>query len=259
MIASITRRQSLSALLASFGIACSPPSVASNDGERVEARADEDLLDDHIVFEDSVDAAFETILPAERDAAGRVTVPGAREAGAGRLLESEGFGLFALAQGFVPKVSDRALAIIEQTGPAIRAALNVELDVLASARRPLVAFADLPAKLREEILGAALDDPTRAGPMLLVRAACLTAYLGAVTSDVGLRAVGFPPFEDFANGRAVSGYPRTRSGRLVDAANEDLLALAAHGDLDDYTFDRAPEPTPEEDLSAIVNAAGDLV
>ena len=224
---SITRRQSLAALLASFGVACAPPSVGSNGGtrnERVDPRADEDLLDDDVTFEDSVDAAFETLLPAERDASGTVTVPGAREAGAGRVLETEGFGLFALAQGFVPKVSERALAIIEQTGPALRAALNAELDVLASAKRPLVAFAHLPAKLREEILGAVLDDPTRAGPMLLVRAACFTAYLGAVTSDVGLRAVGFPPFEDFAKGRAVSGYPRTRSGRLVDAAWPALLA-----------------------------------
>lgn len=193
----MTRRQSLVTVFTSFAsvgawsvigtsIGCSPSSSRDGAG-RIEPRVDEDLLDDDVTFEDAVDAAFETILPAERDADGKLTVPGAREAGAGRVLETEGFGLYALAQGFVPRVADRAIALIEQTGPSVRAAINVELDLLASAKRPLVAFKDLPAKLREEIIDAALDDGenARAGAMQLVRAACFTAWLGAVTSDVG--------------------------------------------------------------------------
>ena len=51
--------------------------------------------------------------------------------------------------------------------------------------------------------------------MWVVRSACFVAYLGAAYSDVGLREIGFPPFENLADGLAVSGYPRTRTGRLI--------------------------------------------
>ena len=58
--------------------------------------------------------------------------------------------------------------------------------------------------------------------------------------------------------RAVSGYPRTRSGRTVDAAHENLAQLAAAHDLDDYTFNLAPAPTPGDDLTLLIDANGDL-
>jgi hypothetical protein len=94
--------------------------------------------------------------------------------------------------------------------------------------------------------------------MLVLRAACFTSFLGAIDSDAGLRAVGFPAFEDMAAGIAVSGYPRTRDGRLIDAETEDLDALARAGELDDYTYNLQPEPTPGDDLSLVINADGDL-
>ncbi len=216
-----------------------------------------------LVFVDSVDAAFETLLPAERDANGVVVSPGAREAGADRVLATEGFGLLALAQGYAPGVPERVITLLKRSGNAFRVAANAELDALASLRRPLVPFRDLSASQRHEIALAALDDPAHdpahRATLLILRAACFSAYLGAVTSDVGLHAVGFPKFEDWETRLAVSGYPRTKSGRLLDAERDDLAALAAKGDLDDYTFNREPAATVGDDLSAVVDANGDLV
>jgi hypothetical protein len=89
----------------------------------------------------------------------------------------------------------------------------------------------------------------------IVRVVAFVAYLGAPYSDAGLVAVGFPPYEDFASGLAVSGYPRTNSGRLVDAASEDLAALAKKGELDDYTYDERRGPFA---VAVGLDARGDL-
>jgi hypothetical protein len=140
-----------------------------------------------------------------------------------------------------------------------RAALNAELAVLAARERPLTAFRDLPRATQERIVTEAFDDDARRPLMLVARAACFLAFLGAITNDVGLRYAGFPPFESFADGLAVSGYPRTKSGRLVDASKEDLPSLAAKGDLDDYTYNRAPALTAGDDLSTVLDADGDLL
>ncbi len=256
----LSRRESLLAFAVALATGCAPRSENGFVPKDWEPRSsDADAIDTDLTFADSVDAAFETILPAERDAQGRVVVPGAREAGADRVLSTEGFGLYALAQGFVPGLPDRVVSLLERAGDAFRIAANAELDALAALRRPLVAFRDLPADLREEVLAGAFDDPARKGTVLVLRAAVFAAYLGAITSDVGLRAVGFPKFEDWSAHLAVSGYPRTKKdGRLLDPAKDDLAAIAQKGDLDDYTYALAPEPTPGDDLSLVLDANGDL-
>lgn len=255
----LTRREALLALAAAVAAGCAPRPEEFTPRDWEPRSSDQDAIDTDLVFADSVDAAFETILPAERDAQGRVVVPGAREAGADRVLSTEGFGLFALAQGFVPGLPDRAVALLRQAGDAFRIAANAELDALAALRRPLTAFRDLPADLRHEVLTGAFDDPARKGTVLVIRAAAFAAYLGAITSDVGLRAVGFPKFEDWNAHLAVSGYPRSKKdGRLLDPTKDDLSAVAARGELDDYTFGIAPEPTPGDDLSLVIDENGDL-
>ena len=211
---------------------------------------------------DDVDALCDVLLPTERNPAGEVLSPGAREADVDGALRIEDFVALATAQGLLPPLPDvdvRRFAVDLHAKEAFRALLNTELGVLASRHRPLTAFRDLPRELQEAIVEEAFDDEAQRPLLLVMRAACFLAFLGAVTNDVGLRAVGFPPFEDFADGRAVSGYPRTKSGRLVDVAKEDLRKLAAKGDLDDYTYNRDPAPTSGDDLSTVLDAAGDLL
>lgn len=241
-----SRREALELFVLAASLAmtagCSDAALPKVSREGARQTPDSEL-DEDATFEDNVDAAFESILPAERDASGKVIVPGAREAGAGRVLSEQGFGLFALAVGFVPTLPPRIVSLLEDAGDAFRDAVNVELDLLAAARRPLTAFRDLDPALREEVVAAAFDDDGVRPSMLLVRAACFTAYLGAVTSDVGLRAVGFPAFENWDDGIAVSGYPRKTTTGAVD----------------DYTYARDPDPTAGDDLTAVVDAAGDLV
>jgi hypothetical protein len=187
-----------------------------------------------------------------------VISPGAREAGVDHVLDGENLLRAAVGLGLLPRLAEATLALFDDFAAEARALLNRELDALATVERPLSSFAHLPLETRERIVESALDDD-RLRPLLLgARAACFLALLGAITSDVGLTAIGFPPFEDFAGRRAVSGYPRTPSGRLIDAAHEDLVALANMGQLDDYTFNRAPDPTSGDDLSAIVDGNGDL-
>jgi hypothetical protein len=202
---------------------------------------------------------MDTLLPEERDAAGARVSPGARDVGAGALLDVPHFLQLAMARGLVGPLPAQTVTRLEALGDAgFRPWLNRDLDVLAFARRPLTPFRELPAQTREQIVLAAFDDPLRRSGFLVVRAACFTAFLGGVSSDAGLVFVGHPPFEDLAGGLAVSGYPRTTRGRLVDAEREDLAALAARGELDDYTENRAPAATAGEDLSKILDANGDL-
>jgi hypothetical protein len=252
------RRDAFFLFGAAIIVGCNSSSARNEDAGPSRPRPDEEPLDNSLQYADNVDAVFDILLPAERDANGVITAPGARETGAGKVLAMEGFGLYALAQGFVPDLPGRVVDLLTRAGDAFRAAVNADLDLLAFARRPLVSFRSLPGTLREEIVAAAFDDPTQRSAMLLLRAAVFTAYLGGIGSDDGLRAVGFPPFEDLDGGLAVSGYPRTASGRLIDAEKEDLTALAERNDLDDYTYDRAPAPTPNDDLSNVIGPGGDL-
>lgn len=210
-------------------------------------------------FADDVAALCDVLLPTELDASGKVLSPGAREADVDGALRLEDFVALASSQGILPPFAEADLRRFEGATGVLRAAMNGELALLAARERPLTAFRDLPRVDQERIVRDAFDDDALRPLLLVARAACFLAFLGAVTTDVGLRYVGFPPFESFEDGLAVSGYPRTRSGRLVDATKEDLAALAGKGDLDDYTYNRAPAPTPGDDLSKILDANGDLV
>jgi hypothetical protein len=187
-------------------------------------------------YSDGVDALCDVLLPAEHDGSGKLLSVGAREAGVARVIS---------------RFSD--------LGAAFRETLNRALDAAALVQKPLTKFQDLPRALQEAAVDQAFDDPAQKTALLVVRAACMTAYLGAVENDAGLQDVGFPPFESFADGLAVRGYPRTKSGRLVDATTESLAQLDADGDLDDYTYNREPEPTPGDDLSNVLDANGDLL
>lgn len=209
-------------------------------------------------FADAVDASLDVFLPAERDDSGKVVSPGALEAGAGDLLALDDFARLAAARGLLAPFPEDVLALLDQGSAVFRAALNTELDVLATWQRPLTGFRDLPRWLQEAAIDDGMGD-ARVRPMLEVaRVAAFLAFLGAVRSDVGLVAIGYPPFEDHADGLAVSGYPRTFAGRLVDAETEDLDALAASGELDDYTYNQAPAATGGVDLDDVLDARGDL-
>ncbi|MDB4935929.1 MAG: hypothetical protein JWP87_2901 [Labilithrix sp.] len=259
----ITRREALSRLLglgvlASTGCApstgdASAPAIAlpaQVPGEEVAARSR---------YADDVDALCDVLLPTELDASGKVLSPGAREADVDGALRIEDFVAIASAQGILPALADADVRRLSGGADAFRAVLNAELAVLAARHRPLAAFRDLPRAVQEQIVVDAFDDDAQRPLVLVARAACFVAFLGAVTNDIGLRAVGFPAFESFEDGLAVSGYPRTKSGRLVDASTEDLARLAGKGDLDDYTYNRAPAPTPGDDLTTVLDASGDLL
>lgn len=209
-------------------------------------------------YTDSVDALCDVLLPAEHDEAGTVVRPGAREARADRVLDADGFVTLAVALGLVPIVPEAARLAIGGSGDTLRSFLGAGLDALAALEVPLTSFRDLPRGAQERIVVRALDDERLRPAVLLVRTACMAAYCGGIESDVGLRELGFPPFEDHAEGLAVSGYPRLADGsRLVDAASEDLAALGDR--LDDYSYRRRPAATPGDDPSLVLDANGDLL
>lgn len=201
----------------------------------------------------TIAAAMAVLLPSDFDAAGALEVE------AMDMLRLENFIPTARTQNLLPPlpaVLDREPEVFDEP---IRIAIAATLDGLASAERPLVRFSRLSDDEKGDALDRGFDDPAARPMLLFLRAACFLAWLGAVRSDAGLVAIGYPPFENFDDGVAVSGYPRTTDGRLVDAENEDLDALAAAGMLDDYTYNRAPEPTPGDDLSLVLDAGGDLI
>lgn len=203
-------------------------------------------------YADALDAVANVLLPAQRDAKGLVLVPGAREARVDLVLDIASFAPLAVALGFLPPLGGAVQAALATSGDLFRIALNAELDALASLERPLASFKDLPFSVKERIVTRAFED-ARLGPsMRIVRAACMAAFAGGIASDVGMRAIGFPPFEDLADGIAVSGYPRSRKDgrRLSEGAAED--------DVDDYTYDEAPAQTSGEELSDLLDENGDL-
>ncbi len=184
-------------------------------------------------YADSVDALFDVLLPAEGE------VPGSREAGADLVLRSEGFLALAIGQGLVRPFDDTLVRQLDDLSGTVRALLNRRLDALATLERPLTAFDELPSALQVTLVARLFDEDASRPLMLVIRAVAFTAFLGAVHNDLGLRAVGFPAFE--SNGLAVSGYPRMTNGRV-----------------DDYTFNRAPAPTPGDDLTLALDPGGDL-
>lgn len=203
-------------------------------------------------------ALLEVLIPAERDPSGALIVPGAIEAGAERLVILDNFLTIARSISLLPRLPERFPTSGLDFDLALQRFLGADLDLLAEKQRPLTPFKDLPRPLQEAAVAAGFEDPGIQPMLLYVRAAAWFAFLGGVTSDLGLVAAGFPPYEDLGRGIAVRGYPRTPAGRLIDAEREDLAALAAAGQLDDYSYNRAPEPTPGDDLSLVFDERGDL-
>lgn len=194
-------------------------------------------------YADSVDALFDVLLP------------GAREVEAGRLFGDRELVSLVTGLGFLTTSDGEVLDALVDAGGGLRAAINGALDALATRRSPLSRFFELPLAARIEITNDAYDSEATKPLIELVRVVALVAYLGATYSDAGLVEIGFPPYEDFAAGIAVSGYPRTKKGRLVDWRKEDLAALERKGELDDYTYNEAPRPFT---VALDLDARGDL-
>ena len=193
----LNRREALFSMLAAVS-ACAAPSA----GEKGTLPPLPDQKGDAPPKEatDDVDALLDTLLP------------GAHEAGVSEVLALPDFGQIAFDRGFIP--------VMPPDFDTARAALNADLARLAF---PLARFADHPRERREQLIENVLEQPIFAA----LRAACFFAWLGGFTNDIGLRAVGLPPYENLADGLAVSGYPRKN----------------ADGTIDDYTYDRAPAPS----------------
>lgn len=255
----LTRRQTLLSLLgAGLVLRCGPGSSTLPPRRQLPDQPPTEELQPDSRYSDSVDALFDVLLPAERGISGKVISPGAREANADRLMRTSNFVRLALAQGLLPVLPEAVVAKLEDLSGVVRTTLNRQLDALATAELPLTAFHRLPRARQESVVARLLDDDATKPVLAVIRAVAFGAYLGAGDSDVGLRAVGFPAYESLGDARAVSGYPRTRSGRVIDVAHENLAQLAAANDLDDYTFNLAPMPTVGDDLSLVLDANGDL-
>ncbi len=263
----LTRRASLQALTALVALGFGSFSVGSAgcsadaSGPKAPAlpREPDGDAPETGIFTDNVDALFDVLVPAEHDESGAVTRSGAREVFADQVLGIENFVGLAIAQGFLPMAAESVAGSLTGLATGFRSAMNQQLDAFALVEKPLTPFRDLSRNAKERIVVRAFADKITAPGFQILRAAALTGFLGAVHSDAGLVQLGFPPFENFADGLAVSGYPRTRSGRRVDAAKEDLAKLAAAHELDDYTYNRPPAATPGGELSGVLDANGDLL
>lgn len=232
-MSNLSRRDVLRALaaLGLGGVACVPPSGASRAFEPVPEPPSPRLPTlDALPYESNLQALMDTLWP------------GALEVDAERVLRLDRFLILAHGQGYLPGVSKDVVEDRPAFDRAFARLLDADLDLLAQLQQPLSSFRELPLELRVAAVEAGYRDPAQAPLLAFVHAACVVAYYGAVYSDRGLVAVGFPEFEDLASGVAVSGYPRP----------------APDGSVDDYTFNLAPAPTPGDDLDAVLDAGGDL-
>ena len=193
-------------------------------------------------YADSVDALFDVLLPAERNVNGAVVTVGALEVNVDAVFRTEGLVRLAIAQGFIAPIANTVVDALDGFNAAARTALNRDLDLLASFESPLTPFSELPTATQNTIIARAFEDPLQKPTLLVVRAVCCLAYLGGGPSDLGLRTLGYPAFENLADGLAVSGYPRMTNGHP-----------------DDYTYNQRPAPTNGDDLSLVLDAQGDLL
>lgn len=206
----------------------------------------------------NVRALMNVFLPTEYGADGRLLSPGALEVQAFEVLKLSDFISAAQAQGLLPRLPADLEEVVEVVDPVLVGFISTEIDLITTERYGAIRFRELHDDQQRELVEDALDHPERGPVFSFVRSVCFLAFLGAIKSDAGLVDVGYPPFEDFDAGIAQRGYPRTRDGRRVDAESEDLDALEAAGDLDDYTYNRAPAPVAFDDLEDVVNPFGDL-
>ncbi|MCB9736682.1 MAG: hypothetical protein H6745_29235 [Deltaproteobacteria bacterium] len=250
--------------LAPLVAACDLGGASPGGGERPDDDAPDVIVHEpppvDVDHPDNLQAAMDLILPAERDATGALVSPGAVEARAMDVLRLADLLPLTTSLGLLPP---RVVDALPPGDTSLALAIDATLNALAAEERPFTEFRELPRDLRERALVRGFDDDATEPLLTVLRAACMLAFLGAVTNDVGLVAIGFPPFEDPAHGVVVSGYPRLVGAAapldLATTDRADLVAWAAAGQLDDYTFDRAPDPTPGDDLAAVLDAHGDLL
>ncbi len=208
---------------------------------------------------ENVEALMNIFIPTERDASGELVAVGALEAGAMQMLEFSRFLPSARALALIPETATPGFEDLETFDAALRGLLSADLDALAFGQHPLTPFRNLARHEQEAVVQDAMQDPLTRPLLVFARAAAFIAFLGATHNDLGLIYAGFPPFEDFEAGVANRGYPRTSDGRLVDVDTEDLAALAARGELEDYTYNLEPPPTAGDELSDVLDENGDLL
>jgi len=255
-------RREVLAVLRALGLGAA---VAAVGGCRLDDDDDDefepDLEDLDVELTDvraNIEAALDVMLPGEWED-GQLIRPGAVECGAFTVLQLDNLIGLSVGLGLLPALPDWIDEAAVSFDLVTRGLISVELDRIGSDVALLTSFRDLDRQQQEQAIANAFVHPDRAPLMRVLRSIAMLAYLGAITSDIGLIDIGYPPFEDFADRLAVSGYPRTvTDGRLIDAQTEDLAALAAAGELDDYTYNESPAPTPGDDLSQVLDADGDL-
>jgi hypothetical protein len=238
----MTRREAIGAIFALSAVVsgCVRAAPEETVGTKTSPPSDPGDLSNNVSYEDNVDALLDVFLPADRDATGVVTSPGARELQAGRLFGDSTFIDLATGLGLLPALKSDVVQAATAAEGGLRTTINALLDVRAAKVSPLTKFSDLTRGDQLSVIDDAYGDDTVKPLLDIVRVIAFVGYLGALYADDGLVAIGFPHYEDFANGIAVSGYPRTTDGRLIDATTEDLGALAASGKLDDYTYNATP-------------------
>jgi len=180
----------------------------------------------------TIKALMNVMIPAEYDAYGAMVSVGAVEAGAYDQLQTVHLIHLAETLGFIPDLPEWIVSSMSVLDFVYRRALRGDLDSRAGWGR---SFLDLT----DEEKVAVVDEGFRENEAMyeLVRAGCMVAYLGAPYTDAGLVEIGMPPYEDFDDDLAVSGYPRGG---------------------DDYTYNRVP-PVGGDDISNLIDAYGDPV
>lgn len=217
-----------------------------------------DLVDVGEVERLEIEALMEVLLPSDVDEDGVVVGVGAREVRAFDVMRIRRFVPLAQSRGLLPRALGQEFEDAAGIDRALIAVLAADLGARAAERILGLPFRDLPREEQEQVVRDAFEDPRRRDLYQVPRAACMLAYLGALYTEEGLVAVGFPPFADRGERLANTGYPRTPDGVIANPAAVDMAALRADGRLDHYSYDRRPDPTDEDDLSGVLSSTGDL-
>lgn len=217
-----------------------------------------DLVDVDEVERLEIEALMEVLLPADVDERGVVVGVGAREVRAFDVMRIRRFVPLAQSRGLLPRALGQEFDDAAALDRALIAVLAADLGARAQERVVGLPFRDLPREEQEQVVSDAFEDPRRRDLYQVARAACMLAYLGALYTDEGLVAVGFPPFADRGERLANTGYPRTPEGVIANPSAVDMAALRADGRLDHYSYDRRPGPTDDDDLSGVLSSTGDL-
>ena len=234
---------------------------SSDDGELwpdLETPWEDESLGNDALYERRLDveAALEVLLPPEVDELGDIVGPGAVEVRAFEVLAGRRFVPALQDRGLLPRWSGVTVDL-EPEG-AVTTALALDLARAAARTMPGSAFRNLPPGPQEIALRDGLADPTRQWLYESARAACFVAYLGAVHTDEGLQRIGFPPYVDFRQRIANEGYPRRIDGTALTLGSPEIARLLATGQLDHYSHERAPQPTPGDDLALVLDPDGEL-